>query len=73
MSERGPDLPDLAIQGLADCGSGGDVIIPRPGHHNLCIAVTHIAVPHLQGQTNMVLQADCEAVPCHNVSMPLCS
>ena len=39
--------PDLAIKRLADSGCGGDVFIPWPGNHNLCVAVTNIAVPHL--------------------------
>ncbi len=48
------NIPDLAIKGLADGDCSGDVIIPRPRHHNLCVALTCIAVLHLHRQTHIV-------------------
>ena len=56
-------LPDLAIQGFADGSGGGDVIITRPWHHNLCVLVAHIGMPDLQKHQvqnlNAILQPSC--------------
>ncbi len=53
------NIPDLAVQGFADSDCSGDVIIPRPRHHNLCVALTCIAVLHLHRQTCSALMGMC--------------
>ena len=53
------NAPDLAIQGFADGDCSGDVVIPRPRHHNLCVALTRIAVLHLHRQTCSTLGVTC--------------
>ena len=53
------NIPDLAIQGFADSDCSGDVIIPRPRHHNLCVALTCVAVLHLHRQTCSALRMMC--------------
>lgn len=52
-------IPDLAVQGFADSDCSGDVIIPRPRPHNLCVALTRIAVLHLHRQTCSALMGMC--------------
>jgi len=57
-------IPDLAVQGFADGDCSGDVIIPRPGHHNLCVALTCVAVLHLHRQTCSAMRVNvCQHVP----------
>ena len=53
------NIPDLAVQGFADGDCSGDVIIPRPWHHDLCVALTCIAVLHLHRQTCSALRMMC--------------
>ena len=45
------ELPDFAIQRLANSGGGWYIIIARTRNHNLCVAFTHIAMLHLHRQT----------------------
>jgi hypothetical protein len=65
-------IPDLAVQGFADGDCSGDVIIPRPGHHNLCVALTCVAVLHLHRQTCSAMRVMCVSMSRQTAGLTWC-
>ncbi len=66
------NIPYLAVQGFADGDCSGDVIIPRPRHHDLCVTLTCIAVLHLHRQTCSALRVMCVSISPQTAGLTWC-